>query len=506
MTTLSLTLEDMLTGRGFADIAASPLQRAIARVAEGRPLEDVIDAETCRQHFGCEPHELPSARFRRIVLIAGVRGGKSLLSCCAAITQALTADLTKLKKHELPRLAIVAPTVDAARATFVQLVGIMQSSKVLRAFVDGEPTADTIVIKRPDGRRVEIVVVAAHRGGLTVRNRWLVGIVLEEVASFGSDSTGAVVNAEDILKAAETRLLPGCQAWLISSPFGPVGLLWSLYQRHFGKPSSTLVVHAPTRALNPSFPQSRVDEIAREDPDTAAREYGAEWVDADSAFLAATSVDAAIRAEPLVRPGRAASAGMDPATRGNAWTLAVGWSVREALRSTDADNEETHASRVTIAGVWQWKGSKVSPLSPRETFREIAATLAAYGVTRIYTDGWAIDALADHANAVGLELVQHTGDRDAPYTGLRTMLANGLIELPPEPIMRQDLLAIRQRASANGVKIHLPKTSDGRHCDFAPAVALAAHYAEAATRYDTGPTIHIPSTRGWGHGFGNRRF
>jgi hypothetical protein len=172
---------------------------------------------------------------------------------------------------------------------------------------------------------VEIVVVAAHRGGLSVRNRWLVGVVLEEVASFGSEATGAVVNAEAILQAGETRLLPGCQAWLISSPYGPVGLLWELYKSHFGKPSSTLVIHAPTRALNPGFPQERIDEIAREDPDTAAREYGAEWIDADSAFLSATIVDRAMRREPLVRPGRAMVAAMDPATRGNAWTLAVGW-------------------------------------------------------------------------------------------------------------------------------------------------------------------------------------
>lgn len=477
MTAFALDLETILTGSGFADVPASALQRAICRAACGLALD--LEPELIERHFGCV--ELPPTRPRRVVLIAGIRGGKSLLSCCAAIAACLTADLSTLKRFELPRFAIIGPSVDAARATYTQLVGIMQSSPVLRAFIDGEPTADTLIIRRPDGRKVELVVVAAHRGGLSVRNRWLVGIALEEVASFGSEATGAVVNAEDILAAAETRLLPGCQAWLISSPFGPTGLLYDLYKRFFGKPGTTLVVHATTRALNPRFPQARIDEIEREDPDLAAREYRAEWVDADTAFLPAVLVDAATRAEPLVRAGRAPTAAMDPATRGNSWTLACGWSERPAeKRETNEklESNESELTRVTIAGCWQWTGSKQAPLSPRDTLGEIANTLRPFGAKRIIVDGWSYDALRDHAEAVGLDLVQYTGDRELPYQRLKGLLANGAIELPPHPIVRQDLVAVRQRATSSGTKVHLPRTADGRHCDFAPAVALAAYYAE----------------------------
>jgi hypothetical protein len=464
-TARTLTLEGVFSGAGFADTPASPLQRAICRAVSGLPLGDVLPAELVERHFGCT--EMPKERARRVVIIAGVRGGKSLLSCCAAIHACLTAELSTLKPHELPRYAIIAPTVDAARATFVQLCGIVRSSRVLRSFLDGEPTADELTFRRPDGRKVELVVVAAHRGGLSVRNRWLVGVTLEEVASFGSEATGAVVNAEDILSAAETRLLPGCQAWLISSPFGPTGLLYDLHQRYYGKPGRTLVVHAPTRALNPSFPQSRIDEIRREQPDVAAREYDAGWVDADSAYLPAVSIDRAIRPAPLVRSGTALVAGMDPATRSNGWTLACAWSEH------DGD-----VNRVIVGGCWQWTGSKSAPLSPRATLGEIAQVLRPFGVRRIYVDGWSFDALREHAAAVGLSLEQHSGGMDVAYGRLRTLLANELIELPPNPTMRQDLLAVRQRATSAGTKVHLPRTADGRHCDFAPSIALVAHYSE----------------------------
>ncbi len=486
-----LTLEQVFAGQGFAGVDASPLQLAICRAAQGRPLDGAIDTDACARHFGVP--ELAPVLPALVTLICGVRGGKSWLAACAAIHACLTADLSQLQEHELPRFPIIAPTVDAARATFVILCGILQSSAVLCRFIEGEPTSDTVVLCRPDGRRVEVVVVAAARGGLSVRARWLLGYCLEECAQFGSEGTGAVVSAEDLLRAARTRLLPGCTGWIVSSPFGPVGLLHETYKKHFGSPGRTLVIHASTRALNPSFPQSQIDEIRAEDPDTAAREYDAAWTDADSAYLAAVSVDAAIRPEPLYRKGVALSAAMDPATRGNSWTLAVAWSELDEKPGKDGGEPE-HKYRVIVGGVWSWTGSKSAPLSPRTVLGEIADALRPYGVRSIVVDGWSFDAMQDHAREVGLSLVEHPNvDRDLPYKRLKSLLGNGDLELPPDPVMRADLLAIRSRATSGGSKIHLPHTANARHCDMAPAVALAVMHAERSVGAST--CRHTPPTR-----------
>ena len=474
-----LTLEAVVTGRGFADLPASPLQLAVIRASQGEPIGDVLPPPEIERHFGTS--ELPPVKPTVVELVCGVRSGKSFIGACAGIHAALTADLSQLKRHEIPRFAIIAPTVDAARATFVLLSGILQGSAVLRRFVESESDG-CVVLKRPDGRRVEIVVVAAHRGGLSVRNRWLVGFVLEEVAQFGQEATGAAVNVEELLRAAETRLLPGCQGWLISSPFGPTGLLYETWKRHFGSPRRTLVVHAPTRAMNPSFPVETIEAIRAEQPDVAAREFDAEWTDAESAFFPATLVDQATRDAPLVLQGRACSAAMDPATRSNDWSLAVSWR---------AQVSET-VSRVVIGGVWRWQGSKSAPLSPKETLTEIAEILRRYSVSQVYCDGWSFDSMQDHARAAGIHLVEHPAkDRDLPYQRLKTMLGNGSIELPPEPLLRQDLVAVRERALAGGKRIILPKTADGRHCDFVPSVALAAMHAEGESRFE----VHAPPPR-----------
>lgn len=383
-----LSLEGMLTGSGFADLDASPVQLAIARAAEGKALDGVIARSQIESYFGVP--ELPDIVPKLVVLICGVRSGKSFIAACAAIVACLRTSLAKLKKYEVPRFAIIGPTVDAARATFVLLLGILRSSPVLSRFIEGDPSGDTVMLKRPDGRRVEICVVAAARGGATIRNRWLVGFILEEVAQIGAEVDGKIVNAEELLKAAMPRLLKGATGWVISSPFGPQGLLHELWKEHFGKPGRTLVAWVPTLAMNPSIDPVEVEALRHEDPDAAAREYDALWTDQESSFLSSGAIDRAIRPKPLERlprPGVKCFAAQDPATRGNAWTLVIGW----------PDRDEDDEPCVVIAGAWQWIGTKLAPLSPRVVFREIATILDRYDVTELESDQWSFDSNVEHA-------------------------------------------------------------------------------------------------------------
>lgn len=474
----SLSLEGLLTSpTGFDLTTASPLQRALARVADGRAIGDVLTDAEIALHFGCERSAIGLAAPVLVVVVAGVRGGKSLMAACAAIKGCLTSDLSRLKRHEVARFAIIAPTLDNAQATFRLLTGAVLASPELSKLVVGDPTADTLVMRRHDGRVVEIVVVAASRGAVTVRSRWLVGFVLDEVALFGSEPNGAVINAEELLRAAETRLVPGAQGWLISSPFGPQGLLWEMFKEHHGKPSAdAIVVHAPTRALNPSFPAAKIEAIRRRNPDVAAREYDALWLDADSAFFDGASVDLATRATPLERPRVAGAkyvAAWDAATRGNSWTLVIGRNLAK----------EGEPARIEIALAKQWTGSKAKPLDPDETIREIAETMRPYGVREVMCDSWSGDALGALARRHGISVREWQAATTAArahemYRGVSVLLTGGRIELPPDPVLRNDLKLVRRKATASGVRIELPRTPDGRHADYCPALVLVVFFAE----------------------------
>lgn len=471
-----LSLEALLTSPdAFALETASPLQRAITRAADGLPVGDLLDADACRRHFGCSPDDLARVAPVIVEVIAGVRSGKSLMAGAAAFKGALCADLSALKPYEIARVPIVAPTIDNAVATYNLLRGAVEAAPALRDLLVEPPSSDTLLVRRADGRIVEIVVCAAHRGGIALRSRWLAGFVLDEVALFGQDSAGYAVNAEELLRAGETRLVPGAQGWLISSPFGPQGLLHAIWKEHFGKPGRVLVAHAPTVAMNTAFPVETVEAVRRRDPDAAEREYDAKFSDAESAMLSSAHIDACIRKAPAPadlppKPGHDYYATMDPATRGNSWTLAVGHAELAARSQAGQPNDRL---RQVIDLAHQWTGSKSDPLSPDAVFREMAGILRPYGVDAIETDGYSADALQDTARRHGLYLIiRHTTQQEKleRYKALNVKILDGDVELHPHPQLRADLVAVRKRVSANAVTVELPKTPDGRHCDFAPSV------------------------------------
>ncbi len=67
-------------------------------------------------------------------------------------------------------------------------------------------------------------------------------------------------------------------------------------------------------------------------------------------------------------------------------------------------------------------------------------------------------------------------------------LADDGLELPDDPMVRADLLSVRKRVTMNGLAIELPRTADGRHADYAPALALVASKTrEEAHGEDTRP-------------------
>jgi hypothetical protein len=467
------SLETMFVeGLGMKD--ASPLQLAIARLADG--LDPRLPKEMLLGHFGVKKLARKDEPPRIVVIVAGIRSGKSIFAGAASLRSALFADVGQALEHEMPRVAVVAPYTDLADQTFNLLAGGLMTGP-LRAVVPDEPSSGKIVIQRPDGRRVEIVVVAGHRGGATLRARWLAGVVLDECALFGTKEIGSAVSAEELLAASETRLQPGAQVWIISSPYGPQGLLYEMWKQHYGERgyaggnSDVLVVHAPTAAMNPNFARggksfAMVEAVRQKTPDIAAREYDAEWLDADSAWLSSKQIEDAQTAaveEPL--EDQAYAAAWDAATRGNAWTMVVG---------------RREGQRVRVARAWQWIGSKRDPLDTGNVIREASSELARYRVRSVHCDPWSVDALRPLARQHDLSLVEHgvtQAGSVAAYRRLEVLLSSERMILLSATndegrMLGQDLKLVRKKTTGSGVRVELPLTADGRHCDFAPAVAL----------------------------------
>jgi hypothetical protein len=446
-------------------------QLALVRAADGRPVGDAITEEQAYKYFGCERAALGKILPTIIVVIAGIRSGKSFLVALAAATRAMMVEMGHLKPHIVARVPIVCPKSENAKETFGHLLGAVVESRGLASCVEGKPTMSpypSLVLRRFDRRHVRVRIVPADAGGLSVRSGNIAMFVLDEAALFGDAEKGSAVNAAEIMAAAETRLLPGGQGWIVSSPFGPEGLLYDLYSKHFGKPGRVLVMRAPTLDMNPYFSRELVDQIRAHSPDVAAREYDAEFIDADSAFFEGLLIDAAARAEGEKvdpQPGAQYLATMDAATRANAWTLTI---------ARDTRKPAERLGRVEIAFAHEWIGSRSEPLDPEKVFDEMIPMLAPYGITKINCDAYAIDPLRSVARSKRLHLLEHTfqgEQKTAVYRSVDMLLRTRRLSLPRMVV--RDLKAVRKRATEGAVRPFLPTTPDGRHCDFASAVSLA---------------------------------
>lgn len=494
-----MNFESLLTSEdGFA-LPAGPVQRAAARIIEGVPLEELAVHPQVVELVGGEDaiQALPvGAPPTRVDFLAAVRCGKTVTSVARGLHAALTADISAMRPGEVPRVVIVSLTKDHARSAFQHLVGTMNAKPALKRLIVGKPTAESVVIKQPkSGKPVELCVVALSEAGATVVAVWIIALVIDEYTRAPWDG---VVRIQDTIAAARGRLVTGGQILGVGSPWAPSGPAFEDFEAGFGKPTADLVVLRGTGPmLNPSWwTPERCERLKRTDPTTYRTDVLGEFVDAEVTYLdSAALARSAKRAElALPRPSCSVFAAMDPATRGNGWTFAIGWV------ATNANGLRV----LTIGLAKQWVGNRDKPLSPSSVLGEMASICKRYEVSTVMSDPWSFDSIAEVARSVGIRLVQQTAeDRGEMYQRIDKYVREEALSLPPDPVVLRDLQALRLRATTTGFRVELPTTPDGRHCDYAPAIALVALQADRALTgfdwFDTMSKIEASGnlTRGW---------
>jgi hypothetical protein len=196
-----------------------------------------------------------------------------------------------------------------------------------------------------------------------------------------------------------------------------------------------------------------------------------EFADPETGLLSPSAIKLATREQPLELPVERHSdirygAAIDPGD--GRWTLVI---VQRKKTGALAD-ENPYSYRVALAVEYRsTDANQVWPL--------IAKTCARYGVTRAATDQYAPSEVIANAKRARLDLepVRWTeANKLEDFLNLATLLHSGRLELAPDRVLRADLLKVKKRTTQNGFKIAFPRTPDGRHCDFAPALAAAIRH------------------------------
>ena len=491
----------MLTSpNGFGLSTATPLQQAICRIADGRPLgglegvpllpnpeafaADIRERATLQWSVG-DVSRLPTTQPAEMYVVGPIRSGKSLMTAAVSVCASQRCDLGFIGPGEVPRVSVVSLTTDLARVVHQHVVGRSQATESLKRLLVGEPTSDSAVFRHPSGKPVEVKIVAGARAGGSLVSRWSSGAIFDEFTRMVGGEDG-VVNFDDARSAVSGRLLPGAQLWGIGSPWAPFGPAYATVQAHWHQPSrERIVIRAVGPAMNPVYwTPERCEELRARDPVAFRTDVLGEFADPEASLFSTDDLRAVTRSGSLELPPQPRHhyiAAIDPATRADAWTLVV------------CTRKEGGVAQVALAR--QWHARPGSPLSPSQVLREIAEILRPYNVARVVTDQWAADALADLGAQYGLWLhsIAITSQKKVElFESMRALILANRVELPPMQELIDDLRRVRKRVTQSGIAIELPRAA-GRHCDFAFATALALSQPVG----DPDAVATTPTPTGW---------
>lgn len=393
----------------------------------------------------------------RAVLRVGRRGGKSSTLCRLAVTEALYGD-HKVPPGDVGVVAIVSARRPDALERLRTISAILDELGV--AYV---PKGDSLELK---DKRVVFTVFTASIAG--VSGFTAIFVLLDEVAKWRDSDTGA--NPAGVVIASITPTLatmPNGRLVLSSSPMGLLDAHADAFA--LGDTPEQVVAHAPTWVANPSLTEAGT-KSREPDPLVWAREYAAiPQAEGETSLLTEAALKVLERETVTLPPDKRHRylATMDPATRGNAWTLAITTLSDERMR------------RIVLTR--EWKGTRAKPLVAGDVFREMAPVLLEYGLRHVHSDQFSEDTLREIASQHGVYLIVDQpwseGTKADAYDGLRTLVREGRLDLPPDMTVRNDLLGIREKLTRNGIRYELASQGP-RHSDFAPAIAMGVMLAK----------------------------
>lgn len=238
---MNITTEKLLTSEhGFGLDTATPVQLARCRIGDGIPLGDLrnhpdviamVGGRAALERLCSERGEAPTVT----VDLSSIRSAKTMIGCCRALRATQIVDVSQLKVGEVPRIPLVATKLDRAKVAFRMLRALVTERPALRGLLIDE-TAESLLIRHPSGRPIEIACVAGGRAAGGFVGDWSAGLVADEAPRMLGREDG-VTNLDDILTAIRGRLLPGAQIQLIGSPWAPMGPVYELVQQHWPKES-----------------------------------------------------------------------------------------------------------------------------------------------------------------------------------------------------------------------------------------------------------------------------
>lgn len=479
----------------------TPGQEVVARVVFG---DDQIGdlpqhlRELAVQMLGGDV-EIPDIARKCVAIMLGRGSGKTTISSAYVLYEMFTADLSKLRKGDLPIAVMIAPNKPTARIAMRMLREFIRSHPNLEGTVtsdrstnENEPVLECI---RPDGRTVACGVFAAASGGKNVRGRPIITALLDEACFFRGDDDSAVSDQE-VYRAITPRLLG--KAIFISTPWPSDHLMGKLFEANFGHPDTALAVRAPTTVMRTDSKEvmQMVAVELKRDPDNAKREFFCDTsgIRTESFFENIALEQSVSNLHYLGEPRNP----FHPVAVGVDWAFS-----RDSSTCCVIQFDGTH---YRVSEMLELKPKPGQPLKPSEVVREFAEIAKRYGVSYVVGDDHYREALKEHLQSHGLGIISVPGGitgKALTYSRTRSLLHDGKLILPSgeysKRLIQQAGLVVARPSPGGNITIRQTRRTGLGHGDLVSAWVAAVHhlaYSEAK-KDNTPPEVGTPERMNW---------
>ena len=421
----------------------------------------------------------PGVPFSEGWLVCGRRAGKSFMLALIAVYLAVFRDYAAfLAPGERGTVLVIAADRKQSRVVLRYVGALLKGVEMLSRLIERE-TAEAFDLTN----RVTIEVgTASYR---TTRGYTFVAVLADEMAFWRSEDSASP--DYEVLAAVRPGMatIPGAMLLCASSPYARRGALYDAHARWYGRDDAPVLVwKAPTRVMNPSVPQSVIDDAMARDPASAAAEFMAEFRSDIESFIAIEAVRACIKVGVRERPPERQHryvAFTDPSGgSSDAFTLAI-----------------SHKDGATV--ILDLVREVKPPFSPEAVTEEFADTLKSYRVSKVGGDRYGGEWPREQFRKHGINYDCSDRSKSELYVDLLPLVNSRGVDLLDSDRLVTQLVGLERRVARGGKDSvdHGP----GAHDDIANAVAGAIVRASKlpngdAFRHHSGP---MQTTANLGH-------
>jgi hypothetical protein len=400
--------------------------RAVLRAAFGEPMTKT-EKGFLREVANREP---PRRRVKELWCISGRRSGKDATASAIAAHTAATFDPAgRLRPGE--RAAVMLLAVDRAQsATALEYTrAYFELVPALKALVEHE-TSDGFALRNG----VDIAV--ATNDYRSIRGRTVLCAILDEVAFWKSETS--TTPDQETFRSLRPGMSTLGESMLIgiTSAYRRAGLAYDRWAKHFGgNGDDVLVIHAPSRSLNPTLSQVEIDAALAEDPEAARADFLSEWRDDLATYVDRQLIEAAVDRGVSVRPHRAGTfyvSFCDPS----------GGS-KDSFTAAVAHAEDGVAVLDCLVEV-------PAPFNPDSAVAQVAQALKSYRISRTVSDRYAAEWPVAAFARNGIKLEHSERDRSAIYVDALPLFTAGRGRLLDHKKLVSQFAGLERRTSPIG--------------------------------------------------------